>query len=199
VAFSGAILCSVDEGKEAARSKQYTDDEEDSMKVDLSTMGDLLALASAVLGVFYLTAAKALRPHMSVTIFMFLIMVCGSFIVLLYMLISGVHLTFDNNPMHGLFGWCNIRVDRFWLQLWIVLVCNLLGTMGFVRAMQQFDTLVIAVATLLEPMAASVIAYTLAVGLLPGFMGWIGNLLVAVGTFAVVYPSVHKGDGGGGH
>jgi NADH:ubiquinone oxidoreductase subunit 4 (subunit M) len=69
---------------------------------------------------------------------------------------------------------------------------NTQQTMGFVRAMQYFDNIIISVATLLEPIAATLIAFALGVGGLPGTMGWIGNGLVAVGTLAVVYPSIDK-------
>jgi len=55
--------------------------------------------------------------------------------------------------------------------------------------MQYFDNLVISVATLLEPVVASLLAYFLNIGLLPGTNGWIGNLLVAGGTISVIYPS----------
>jgi drug/metabolite transporter (DMT)-like permease len=64
--------------------------------------------------------------------------------------------------------------------------------MGFVRAMQYFDNIIISVATLLEPMLATLIAVALGVGELPGTMGWIGNGLVAIGTLAVVYPYLDK-------
>jgi drug/metabolite transporter (DMT)-like permease len=64
--------------------------------------------------------------------------------------------------------------------------------MGFVRAMQYFDNIIISVATLLEPMTATLIAFALGVGELPGTMGWIGNGLVVIGTLAVVYPSIDK-------
>ena len=39
--------------------------------------------------------------------------------------------------------------------------------------------------------------FALGVGELPGVMGWIGNILVVIGTVGVVYPSVDSG--GGGH
>ena len=71
--------------------------------------------------------------------------------------------------------------------------------MGYVRAMQYFDNLIIAVATLLEPVIATLTAVFLGVGLLPGTLGWFGNAMVALGTFAVVYPSASSGKGGGGH
>jgi drug/metabolite transporter (DMT)-like permease len=64
--------------------------------------------------------------------------------------------------------------------------------MAFVRAMQYFDNIIISVATLLEPMLATLIAVALGVGELPGTMGWIGNGLVAIGTLAVVYPYLDK-------
>jgi drug/metabolite transporter (DMT)-like permease len=76
----------------------------------------------------------------------------------------------------------------------IAVVCNILGTMGFVRAMQFFENVIIAVATLLEPMIATVIAFFVGVAHLPGPLGWLGNVFVLVGTFLVVLPSVNTGD-----
>lgn len=58
--------------------------------------------------------------------------------------------------------------------------------------MEYFDNVIIAVATLMEPLLASLIAYAFHAGLLPGPLGWFGNVLVVVGTLAVVYPSMGK-------
>ena len=102
------------------------------------------------------------------------------------------------DPDHGMFCWLNWRWDWLLTEIQIVLVCSMMGTMGFVWAMHHFDNLIIAVATLMEPMVASLIAFGVGVGELPSLTGWIGNLLVAAGTIAIVYPSVHSG-GGGGH
>lgn len=74
-----------------------------------------------------------------------------------------------------------------------------MGAMGYVRSMQYFDNLIISVATLMEPVVASVMAYFLNVGLLPGWVGWVGNLLVVFGTAAVVYPNSGGKDAAGGH
>jgi hypothetical protein len=60
-------------------------------------------------------------------------------------------------------------------------------------AMEYFDNVIIAVATLMEPLLASMIAYAFHAGLLPGPLGWFGNALVVLGTLAVVYPSMGKG------
>lgn len=68
------------------------------------------------------------------------------------------------------------------------------GSLGYVRSMQYFDNIVISVATLMEPVVASFLAYFIHVGLLPGVLGWFGNVLVAVGTICVIFPASRKGD-----
>jgi drug/metabolite transporter (DMT)-like permease len=187
VAFAGAILCANGE------SKNHFGEESHSLEIS----GDVLAAFAAFGGVGYLTFAKSIRHTMSVTVLMFLVMFTGSFLVLAYMMVVDVGVKFSMNDDLGLFGWLNFRPDRLLTEIWIVLVCNVMGTMGFLNAMQHFDNLIIAVATLMEPMVASLIAYALRVGDLPGLDGWIGNILVVVGTIGVVYPSIDSG--GGGH
>ena len=55
-----------------------------------------------------------------------------------------------------------------------------------------FDNLVISVATLMEPVVASALAYVMGVGVLPGFLGLVGNILVAMGTVMVINPRGQK-------
>jgi drug/metabolite transporter (DMT)-like permease len=189
IAFGGAVLCATDEGRDVAKTGE---------DAQLAMFGDVLAMASALLGVGYLTFAKAVRPATSVVAFMFMMMTSGSFLVLGYMAVTGERFSFSTHRNHGLFGWMLIEdLDRFWVEVWIVVVCSLIGTMGFVRSMQYFDSIIIAVATLLEPMIASIIAYIMHVGVLPGPQGWVGNVLVILGTFAVVYPAATKGESSG--
>jgi drug/metabolite transporter (DMT)-like permease len=185
IAVGGAMLCATD----THRDKVDVEGDED---VSSAIRGDILAMMSALLGVGYLTFAKAVRPLTPVLSFMFIMMCTGSFIVLSFMAIMHEQITFDNHPYHGLFGWVNWRPDRLPVELWIVFVVSLIGTMGFIRALMYFDSIVIAVATLLEPMTASIIATIAHVGVLPGPQGWVGNLLVILGTFGVVYPSATK-------
>ena len=58
--------------------------------------------------------------------------------------------------------------------------------------MQYFDNIIIAVVTLLEPVVASALACMVGVGVLPGFLGWVGNILVAMGTVMVISPRSQK-------
>jgi hypothetical protein len=55
--------------------------------------------------------------------------------------------------------------------------------------MQYFDSIIISIFTMLEPVVATVIAYVMGVGDWPSAMGWLGNALVVLGTLAVVYPT----------
>jgi drug/metabolite transporter (DMT)-like permease len=179
-AFSGAILCTRDSEESAVADPNHN---------KLAIFGDLLALASALAGVAYLTFAKAVRQHISVTLFIFLVMFLGSWLVLLYMLLTGVTLTISRDPNTGVFGWITMHDSHLLILLHIAAVCNVCGTMGFVRAMQYFDNIIIAVATLLEPMLASMIACAFHVGLMPGPLGYVGNALVTLGTIGVVAGS----------
>ena len=187
-------------GDEAEKDLDGDGDEEANYK---ALLGDFLAFLSAVTGVLYLTFAKAVRSHIPVTVFMFMVMLSGCVLSILYMTVAQVSYTIDNNPYTGLFGWLTLVDHHIFIVLYIAVICNVIGTMGFVRAMEYFENIIIAVATLLEPMVATLIAYALGVGNLPGTFGWIGNLLVAIGTLSVVYPSVAQenkaGGGGGGH
>jgi len=87
-----------------------------------------------------------------------------------------------------------MQFDRFPLELMTVLICNALGTMGYVRAFAHFSSVIIAVAALAEPVVASFTAVVLGVGILPGMEGWIGNFLVIAGTLAVLWPTMCPGE-----
>jgi drug/metabolite transporter (DMT)-like permease len=118
LAFGGCLLCSGDEVK---GSKGTADDNNSAL------FGDMLAFASSGAGVGYLTFAKAVRPHLPTTVFMFLVMVCGSFLVLTYMLLVDMPVTFNNDPFTGLFGWINLDGYRLFILVHIALVCNVMG------------------------------------------------------------------------
>jgi drug/metabolite transporter (DMT)-like permease len=184
VAFCGCVLCSCDAAKNSA--------EGEGTDAWTALLGDALAFSSGLFGVGYLTCAKAVRSEMPVTVFMFLVMACGSLCVVLYMALTGSPMQFNNDPYTGLFGWMNLTGNRIFIMLHIAIICNVLGTMGFVRAMQYLENVIIAVATLLEPLMATFIAFLVLGTDLPGPMGWIGNALVVMGTLGVVYPSASK-------
>jgi drug/metabolite transporter (DMT)-like permease len=179
IAFTGAIFCSVDSSQAAPDS---------AAGGGKTLFGDGMAILSALAGVGYLVFAKQTRSHMSLYVFMYLNMLMGSIMTLLFMtLILKEPVTWDRHVSTGVFGWLNIEPDRLPLEIVMVLVCNFFGSVGYIRAMQFFDNLVICVAALMEPVVAESLAFMLGVGFLPGWLGWLGNALVLTGTFAVVY------------
>jgi drug/metabolite transporter (DMT)-like permease len=156
--------------------------------------GDAFALLSGVGGVGYLICAKAVRMHMKLYTFMFATMAAACILcVAAQVLLLDEIVTLSTDMRVGLFGFLTPVGDRLYVEILIVAVCNMLGTLGYVRAMQYFDNLVISVASLMEPVVAELIAAVMGVSTLPGPMGWLGNALVALGTFAVVYPTPGKG------
>jgi drug/metabolite transporter (DMT)-like permease len=109
VAFTGAILCSRD-------SEQRADVEID-YDPRMAMLGDGLALLSSVAGVAYLTCAKAVRPHISVTLFMFLVMFFGSVCIFIYLILTGVPITWSRDPHTGLLGWFTMENNHFLIML----------------------------------------------------------------------------------
>uniref|UniRef100_A0A7S2USB4 EamA domain-containing protein n=1 Tax=Attheya septentrionalis TaxID=420275 RepID=A0A7S2USB4_9STRA len=188
IAFSGAVLCSRDSVSESSATGN-----------DMTIYGDLIAILSAFGGVWYLVFAKTVRPFVSIYVFMFSMMSISAMLILGFMQLTNMEFTFDRHVNHGLFGWMNLQANRLPLELLMVFICDLFGAMGYVRSMHYFDTLVITVAALMEPIAAMLQAFLFGVGFLPGTMGWIGNAMVAAGTFAVVLPSASKGGPSAGH
>ena len=186
VAFAGAVLCSRD-------AADAMDNGNDSVSGGLGAtlIGDLLSIASAIGGVGYVTMAKTSRAHMSLYVFMFLTMSVGSVMVVIFQLtVLREKVTWDCDASHGFWGFLVWnRFDRLPLELMMVLICNLVGTMGYVRAMPHFDSIVICSVQLLEPVIAEFLSYFAGVGVLPGIVGWIGNAAVAGGTFVVLSES----------
>ena len=124
IAFSGAIMCSRDaEEQSSAEAETKTS----------GMYGDFLALVSAIAGVLYLTFAKAIRSGVSVSVFVFSVMMFGSFFILAFMAFNSDKqpIEWNANPFNGVFGWLNIH--RLPILIYLALVCNFIGTMGFVR------------------------------------------------------------------
>eukprot|EP00536_Pseudo-nitzschia_multiseries_P003414 jgi/Psemu1/301950/fgenesh1_kg.52_\ len=188
VAFGGAVLCSRDAAGATMTTTDYT-----GLSSGLGTtlIGDLLALVSAIAGVGYVTCAKTSRAHLPLFLFTFLTMAAGTVMVVVFQVaVLRERLTWDCDASYGFWGFLVWnRFDRLRLEVVMVLICNLLGTMGYARAMPHFDSIVICSVQLLEPVIAEFLSYFAGVGVLPGLIGWIGNAAVAGGTIVVLLES----------
>jgi len=137
LAFGGCILCAGEESHVGENDGAITEEEAKAIH-NKALLGDFMALGSAVFGVCYLTFAKTVRSHVSVTIFIFMVMLSGCILCFLSMTAMGVPYTFDNDPQTGLFGWVTLVNHHVFILLYIAIICNVVGTMGFVRAMEYF-------------------------------------------------------------
>jgi drug/metabolite transporter (DMT)-like permease len=126
VACVGAFLCSTDESQSDASSPETSGGK--------SYLGDMMALLSAVAGVGYLTFAKAVRSQISVTLFIFGMMFCGSFMVLFFIIVDPSEtVQFNMDPYDGVLGWLTLHEFRLPILIYLAIVVNCVGTMGFVR------------------------------------------------------------------
>jgi drug/metabolite transporter (DMT)-like permease len=113
-AFLGGFLCA----KESAES-------EDSPTTGRwSLWGDALGIISSIGGIGYIILGKSLRSHIPVHIFMVLNMATASFIILMYMYMTEVEISWDRHVNHGVFGWMNLQGDRLPLELATVIVSH---------------------------------------------------------------------------
>ena len=111
----------------------------------LAMAGNVLAFLASVATALYLTLAKSLRSRVDLFVFMLLIFTYASAAVLLYMIFMGEPYKISIDSTIGLFGWVHLQMDRLPLELWMVIVCNLLGTAGYLAVLKYFDPVVVSV------------------------------------------------------
>ena len=116
-AFGGAVLCSRDSAQ-------------DDTGTTSSLWGDGFALLCAFCGVGYLVTAKTIRPYMNLYVFMWSVMFWASIGNLTLAYMAGVEVTLDRDVNHGAFGWLNWEVNRFPLEVVMVISCQFFGALG---------------------------------------------------------------------
>ncbi|ETW09095.1 hypothetical protein H310_01553 [Aphanomyces invadans] len=145
--------------------------------------GDLVALAGAVAGVFYLTYAKSLRSQIGVLNFCSIVFTGTWVIITLSMLVlQPGEFELSAHPTRGFFGW----VHHMEVEFVLVILVTLCGSMGFVAAMKYFPALVVSVTMLLEPVVATVICLALGMASVPGWLTFVGGFGVIIGTVLVI-------------
>mmetsp|Transcript_1071 Transcript_1071/g.1724 ORF Transcript_1071/g.1724 Transcript_1071/m.1724 type:complete len:664 (+) Transcript_1071:64-2055(+) len=185
IGITGAVICSRDTTASTHASIDANDDSR-------ALAGNIIALSASFGMAAYLVIAKSLRPRCDLFVFMFGIFFISSFLVLAFMLITEEPVEFSRHPDYGLFGWTNTAFDRLPLELYIVFICNLLGTLGYIAVLKYFDSVVIATIMLMEPVIAVFIGFWAGVSSLPGMQTWIGDAIVTMGSGMVIYSGSSK-------
>lgn len=182
IGFLGGVVCADDDpSSDEALGEHYH-----------PIKGGIIAfLASCGLSV-YLSLAKDLRPHMDLFLFMTCVMTMASFYLLLFMFLRGEEMSLSNHHEHGLWGWTNLSRDRLPIEIHLAVVCNLIGTTGYVACMKYFDPVVVSTVMLMEPLMATLMGAAAGVDQIPGLQTWVGGAIVTVGSLLVILADARR-------
>lgn len=188
IGFVGAAICAKDQEQDSTSLSADFDYETPKNPM----LGNIVAFLSCFGTATYLIIAKTLRPSVNLFVFMFFVMSLASVFVYLYMVLSGEMVTFSLHPVHGLFGWAYLQWDRLPLEMYMAIICNVVGTAGYVAVMKYFDPVVVSTVMLMEPVIAAFMAVITGVDPLPGMQTWIGDIVVTLGSVLVIYSGSKK-------
>ncbi|KAJ8527439.1 hypothetical protein ON010_g14825 [Phytophthora cinnamomi] len=160
--------------------------------VSPTAAGDLVALSGAAGGAIYFTLAKKVRPHMHLLVFLCGLTATSATSLLVYMLATGEQLSLSTDPYNGVFGWLTPSVHRLLVVLYLVFICDGIGTMGYIGVMKYFDPIVVSVVCLMEPIVATGQGIVMGVDAMPGPFTFVGATLVIGGTFLVLHSQSRK-------
>ncbi|KAF1790250.1 Nucleotide-diphospho-sugar transferase [Phytophthora cactorum] len=160
--------------------------------VSATAAGDLMALSGAAGGALYFTLAKKVRPHMHLLVFLCGLTATSATTLLFYMLASGQELSLSTDPYNGVFGWLTPSVNRLLVVLYLVFICDGIGTMGYIGVMKYFDPIVVSIVCLMEPIVATAQGIVMGVDVMPGPLTFVGAALVIGGTCLVLSSQSRK-------
>lgn len=184
IGMAGALFCAY-----AGNDSKETDDVGSS---NFAMVGNVLCFLASVATAIYLSIAKTLRPRVDLFVFMLFIFTYASISVLVYMIWIGQPYECSFDRVIGLFGWMDFQFDRLPLELWMAIVCNGIGTCGYIAIMKYFDPVVVSMVMLMEPILASLMGYAAGVSDLPGLLTWVGDAIVVVGSVLVISSGSKK-------
>ncbi|TYZ63197.1 hypothetical protein PybrP1_012946 [[Pythium] brassicae (nom. inval.)] len=151
---------------------------------DVTLAGDLVALLGAVGGVLYLVTAKKLRSEVDMAVLLTGVFFVSGLLHFPVFSLLEIPVEFSTDPTVGLFGWLNAA--RIGTEVYIVVVCTLIGTLGYLSVMKYFDPIVVSVVMLMEPILASMLGVAAGVDRMPGLFTIVGSLLIIFGTLLVI-------------
>lgn len=151
---------------------------------DVTLAGDLVALLGAVGGVLYLLTAKKLRSEMDMAVLLTGVFFVSGLLHFPVFSLLEIPFEFSMDPTVGLFGW--LSAAHIATEVYIVVVCTLVGTLGYLSVMKYFDPIVVSVVMLMEPILASMLGVAAGVDRMPGLFTIVGSLLIILGTALVI-------------
>ena len=88
----------------------------------------------------------------------------------------------------------NLEANRLHvpLELFFAVVVNGIGTLGYIAVLKFFDSIVVSVIMLMEPVVGAFVGVLVGVDTLPGAITWVGDAIVTLGSALVVYSGAKK-------
>lgn len=154
-------------------------------------MGDAIALCGSVGSAIYLLANAKIRPLLPAPVQFGLLYLLAALLVMPIALtvgIGGPPAAFDASR-DGLFGWVRPEVDRLGVAVYVVIVCDSIGTLGWIVSLRYFTPLTVSVMILLLPIAAVVEGAFTGLEETPSLLTILGMLILIVGATEVVLAS----------
>ena len=194
IGFGGALLCTAAPNvlEEASDDILSTPHSKVDATMPRESMGNWLAFSASVGMAAYLVIAKNLRSKVDLFVFMFSLFLFASIFLLVAMVLAGEPMSVSLHPVYGIFGWMTPVQDRLPLELYMAIVCNIIGTTGYIAVMKYFDPVVISMVMLTEPVIAAFLGVLVGVDQLPGMQVWIGDAIVCTGSVLVIYSGSRK-------
>ena len=188
IGFVGGVVVAIGGKSSEEKGHRFLEEEESAPFY----LGPLVALLSACGTVLYLSVAKRLRPRCDIWFYTFMQFFVSSWWLLGATWISGEHFVFSADPHVGLWGWTQPRLDRLVTEMWLVIVCNLGGIMGYLASMKYFEPLVISCCQNVNPILSSIYAVLLGVEPPPSPLALFGDAVVFSGTYLVISAEAKK-------
>ena len=141
----------------------------DAGRGETALSGNLLAFVGGMAVGLYLIVGRSVRKRQSLTFYTFIVYATSAVFLLLFTLVL-------QNPLYG-------YAAREWgLFLLLALVCTLLGHSLYNWSLKFLNTTFISVTVLIEPVAASIMAFFL-FGEIPTLVSGTGAVLVLTGIY----------------
>ncbi|RPI88386.1 MAG: DMT family transporter [Chloroflexi bacterium] len=141
-------------------------------------LGDMLALAGAVSGAFYLLIGRRLLAGMSLLSYIFIVYGMGAAVLLVLMFVSG----------ETLLGY---QPDTYMWLLLLALVPQLIGHSSFNWALRYLSAAYVSVTLLGEPVGSTILAYFL-LNEAPTSLKIFGAILILTGIYIASIPEARK-------
>jgi len=164
-----------------------------STEVAPSFKGDAIAMLAGLGGALYLDQGKKVRAKLDVFAMSVAMNGSTSFISLIVVLAlewDTVQVFDHNATQNSLLGFLDPTIaTRLLNQVYLTVVVDIGGIVGYISAMKYFDPLIVSVVMIMEPIVATVQGMIVGVSVLPSTWGLVGAAIVLVGSGLVVASS----------